>query len=108
MCNPCSCWPEYSVRRHVLPQRMLSLNAAVYNALFAGIKVALPSECASGRSFLQSYIEYILALQSRSGAEAAGRQLPLAIMTSGDTHDRTLQLLEENNYFGMSKEQVRQ
>jgi hypothetical protein len=29
----------------------------------AGIKVALPAEYASGRCFLQLYIEYILAFQ---------------------------------------------
>ena len=27
-------------------------------------------------------------------------------MTSGDTHDRTLALLEDNKYFGMTKDQV--
>lgn len=27
-------------------------------------------------------------------------------MTSADTHNKTLQLLENNNYFGMKKEQI--
>lgn len=72
----------------------------------AGIKVALPSESASGRCFLQLYCETILALQEASGAAAEGRQLPLAIMTSDDTHARTQALLEQHSYFGMQAGQV--
>ena len=49
------------------------------------------------------YIESILALQAKAGGNA---QLPLAIMTSGDTHERTLKLLEKENYFGMQPAQV--
>ena len=49
------------------------------------------------------YIESILALQAKAGGNA---QLPLAIMTSGDTDHRTRQLLEENAYFGMQEAQV--
>ena len=32
--------------------------------------------------------------------------LPLAIMTSGDTHDRTVALLKDNNNFGMAPDQI--
>ena len=49
------------------------------------------------------YIESILALQAKAGGNA---QLPLAIMTSGDTHERTLKLLEKENYFDMQPAQV--
>ena len=49
------------------------------------------------------YIESILALQAKAGGNA---QLPLAIMTSGDTHERTEKLLQENAYFGMQEAQV--
>ena len=45
----------------------------------------------------QLYIESILALQAKAGGNA---QLPLAIMTSGDTHERTQKLLQDNAYFG--------
>lgn len=72
----------------------------------AGIKVALPCESASGRCFLQLYIESILALQEVSNAGAAGRRLPLAIMTSDDTHARTQELLRKHNNFGMEEGQV--
>ena len=32
--------------------------------------------------------------------------VPLCIMTSDDTHDRTVKLLEENDYFGLDKQHV--
>lgn len=33
-------------------------------------------------------------------------QIPIVIMTSDDTHGRTLELLESNSYFGMQPTQV--
>ena len=56
-----------------------------------------------GHDALQLYIESILALQAKAGGNA---QLPLAIMTSGDTHERTQKLLQDNAYFGMQPAQV--
>jgi len=75
---------------------------------FGGIKVSLPSELVTGKSYLQLYIESILALQKRSRENTGDSsvKLELAIMTSGDTHDQTLELLEKNNYFGMDEDQV--
>lgn len=49
------------------------------------------------------YIESILALQAKAGGNA---QLPLAIMTSGDTHAKTEKLLQDNAYFGMQPGQI--
>jgi UDP-sugar pyrophosphorylase len=46
-------------------------------------------------------------VQDASGATARGVQLPLAIMTSDDTHARTEALLKSHNYFGMQPDQVR-
>ena len=71
---------------------------------YSGIKVALPTESATGTCYLQLYAESILALQARAGG-ACG-PLPLAIMTSDDTHDRTLDLLAANSQFGLRPEQV--
>ena len=70
--------------------------------------MSIRSELAFGQSppadcNAQVYIESILALQAKAGGNA---QLPLAIMTSGDTHERTQKLLEENDYFGMQPAQV--
>ncbi|KXZ48443.1 hypothetical protein GPECTOR_28g853 [Gonium pectorale] len=70
---------------------------------YSGIKVALPCESASGTTFLGLYISYILALQARAGG---GRKLPLAIMTSDDTHERTVALLKKHGNFGMEEGQV--
>lgn len=77
---------------------------------YNGIKVALPLESTTGTCFLQHYIESILALQEASCrlAEDQGpTEIPLAIMTSDDTHSRTIKVLETNNYFGMKPSQVK-
>jgi UDP-sugar pyrophosphorylase len=71
---------------------------------YSGIKVALPTESATGTCYLQLYCESILALQARAGG-ACG-PLPLAIMTSGDTHERTAALLRAHDHFGLQPEQV--
>ena len=74
---------------------------------YSGIKVALPAESASGTCFLKLYIESILALQAKAQAKFPGRQLPLVIMTSDDTHTRTEALLEAHDNFGAAKGQIR-
>jgi len=57
----------------------------------------------TGTRYIQYYIEYILTVQTRY---FGGKMLPLCIMTSGDTNAKTVQLLEQNEYFGMNKEQI--
>ncbi|XP_062023611.1 UDP-sugar pyrophosphorylase [Rosa rugosa] len=77
---------------------------------YNGIKVALPRETTTGACFLQHYIETILALQDASCQLAEGEcqtKIPLVIMTSDDTHSRTVELLESNSYFGMEPNQVK-
>ncbi|XP_027093022.1 UDP-sugar pyrophosphorylase [Coffea arabica] len=77
---------------------------------YNGIKVALPSESVAGTCFLQYYIESILALQDASCRLVQGNcpaEIPLVIMTSDDTHSRTVDLLESNAYFGMKPTQVK-
>lgn len=71
---------------------------------YSGIKVKLPVDSARNASFLQEYVEAILALEAKHKRE--GTLLPLAIMTSGDTHERTEQFLKENNYFGAKASQI--
>ncbi len=73
---------------------------------YSGIKVALPVDLSSNMCFLQLYIESILSLQQKARKKNPTRKLPLAIMTSGDTHDRTEKLLHDNQYFGMDEDQV--
>jgi UDP-sugar pyrophosphorylase len=75
---------------------------------YSGIKVALPIETTTRKSFLQYYIEYILAFQSRARRQTGQDRLrlPLMIMTSGATHEPTQRFLKENEYFGMDAEQI--
>jgi len=70
---------------------------------YGDIKIGLPTELATGTTYIQFYIETILAFQSRY---AVGKKLPLCIMTSGDTNDKTVALLSKNNYFGMDEDQI--
>jgi UDP-sugar pyrophosphorylase len=70
---------------------------------YSGIKLALPAETATGRCFLQLYVECVLALQAKSRAP---RPLPIAIMTSDDTHERTRALLNAHNHFGAAPGQI--
>jgi UDP-sugar pyrophosphorylase len=58
----------------------------------------------SKTSYIQFYIEYILAVQKKYAP--AMRKLPLCIMTSSDTNQKTIDLLEKNKYFGMDKSQI--
>jgi UDP-sugar pyrophosphorylase len=67
-------------------------------------QVGLPTEMSTETCYLQYYIDYILAVQKKYGA---GRvKLQLCIMTSGDTNEGTIKLLESNKYFGMPKDQI--
>ncbi|KAH8515818.1 hypothetical protein H0E87_004310 [Populus deltoides] len=77
---------------------------------YNGIKVALPFETITGTCFLQCYIESVLALQEASYRMTQGgqkKEVPFVIMTSDDTHARTVELLESNSYFGMKPTQVK-
>lgn len=75
---------------------------------YNGIKVSLPVEITTETKFLELYVKTILALQDRSN-ELCGtnRKVPLAVMTSDDTHTLTEKLLKDNNYFGASPDQIR-
>lgn len=75
---------------------------------YSGIKVALPTEITTGTTYLGLYCKEILALQASSNALAGtSNVVPLAIMTSDDTHQRTVDLLAANDNFGMAEGQVR-
>lgn len=77
---------------------------------FSGIKLSLPSETTTGVCYLELYAQHILALQDRANrqrpADSPEIVLPLAIMTSDDTHDLTVQLLERSGRFGLRPGQV--
>eukprot|EP01033_Poteriospumella_lacustris_P011483 gene11484-8171_t len=71
---------------------------------YNGIKIELPVETVTRTSYIQHYIEEILAIQKRYAVP--GFKLPLAIMVSDDTQAKTIALLEKNAYFGMDPAQV--
>lgn len=74
---------------------------------YSGIKLALPCEILTGTSFLQLYIENMISLQNEYKEQTGNSvEIPLAIMTSDDTHDLTVKHFEANNYFGMKKSQI--
>jgi len=70
---------------------------------YSGIKVELPSDTLTCTSFLQTYIAALLSMQRKG---RASRPVPLVIMTSEDTHEKTLALLEAHDYFGMPRDQL--
>ena len=76
---------------------------------FSGIKVSLPV-CTIGEdySYLRFYAQYALACEARARKldPSLGEEfcVPFGIMVSDDTHDRTVALLQQNNYFGMRPE----
>ena len=75
---------------------------------YEGIKLSLPSEVTTGASYLQLYVEYLLALQARARAASGDETLvvPLAIMTSDDTDAATRALLAAHANFGAAEGQI--
>ena len=67
-----------------------------------GVKLGIPTDLVTMKPYLQTYVESILEIQRRSNnLNNEDRKVPLTIMTSSETHDMTVQLLRDNNYFGM-------
>ena len=73
---------------------------------YNGIKIALPVETTTGDCYLAHYCAYIQALQNRCEGDEKEVRLPLFIMTSGDTHQKTMELLSSNDNFGMDEGQI--
>mmetsp|Transcript_35478 Transcript_35478/g.65276 ORF Transcript_35478/g.65276 Transcript_35478/m.65276 type:complete len:718 (-) Transcript_35478:74-2227(-) len=75
---------------------------------YPGIKIGITAEVTTGTRFIEIYVEYIKAFQAhaRKATGDATLELPLAIMTSGDTHQPTVELFKENENFGLSPGQV--
>jgi len=75
---------------------------------YEGIKLELPVELATGKSFLELYVDYVLAVQARARADSGDDSIvvPLCIMTSGDTDAATRDLLKEKRDFGAAPGQV--
>jgi UDP-sugar pyrophosphorylase len=75
---------------------------------YSGIKLSLSTDLCTDECYLSLYAKYILAIQHRA-RERTGRsnlEIPLVIMTSGDTDAATRLLLNEHSNFGLSDSQV--
>ena len=75
---------------------------------YPSIKIGIQTELITLRPFIQVYIDIIKAYEDRVHKTHQTNLdknwcIPLCIMTSGDTHDKTVQLLEENDNFGLKK-----
>lgn len=75
---------------------------------YQGIKISLPADIITNKTFIQLYIEHILALQDQANTQAGEQKyvLPLGIMTSDDTDRLTRALLRRHRYFGMDPKQI--
>ncbi len=66
------------------------------------IKLKIPLELVTEQTYIQKYIESILAIQKKSNQiNRENRKIPLALMTSNETHKNTVDFLNAKNYFGM-------
>lgn len=79
---------------------------------YSGIKIDLPvCTLEDNYCYLKYYAQYVLACRDRAlpfvpDDQRAGFYVPFCIMTSDDTHERTVALLAKNNYFGLGKAHV--
>lgn len=77
---------------------------------YSGIKIGLPvCTVEENYTYIRYYAQYVIACRDRVVAQKGyGPEffVPLCIMTSDDTHARTVKILEENSYFGLQKEHV--
>lgn len=74
---------------------------------YTDIKVSLPVQVTTGMCYLELYVQQILAMQRYSNKLAGtDRVVPLVIMTSDDTHAKTVALLEAHGNFGAAPGQI--
>jgi len=79
---------------------------------YSGIKIDLPvCTIEQDYCYLKFYAQYIHACYDRAmpfvkDEHKASFYIPLCIMVSDDTHDRTLALLQRYNYFGLGKNKI--
>jgi UDP-sugar pyrophosphorylase len=77
---------------------------------YSGIKIGLPvCTIEPNYTYIKFYAQYVKATHERVIAMKGPNKdfyVPLCIMVSDDTHDRTVKILEDNNYFGLDKAHV--
>ena len=76
---------------------------------YPDIKIGIETDLITLRKFIEIYIEFIKAFENRI---KRGKKMdenwfiPLCIMTSDDTNDKTMALLENNKNFGLKENQI--
>ena len=76
---------------------------------YTGIKIGLQNELVTLRTYMEVYTDFIKAYEDRIRKNREMPKdwfIPFCIMTSGDTHDKTLSLLKSHSNFGMKPEQI--
>ncbi|OWZ03393.1 UDP-sugar pyrophospharylase [Phytophthora megakarya] len=75
---------------------------------YQDIKLRLPVETLTHTSYLEAYVQHLLALQTLANVQLPDKaiEIPLAIMTSDSTHDATRKFLDEHANFGMKEGQL--
>jgi UDP-sugar pyrophosphorylase len=75
---------------------------------YSGIKIGLPvCTVEENYTYIKYYAQYVHACRERIQSLKGGEPVvPLCIMVSDDTHDRTVKILDENSYFGLDKSHV--
>lgn len=72
---------------------------------FPGIKLSLPVDTATEMCYLGLYCAALKAWYNEAKSPPS-TPIPLAIMTSDDTHDATQALIDENKNFGLAEGQI--
>ena len=76
---------------------------------YPDIKIGIETDLITKRKFIEIYIEYIKAFENRIKKNKKKDEnwfIPLCIMTSDDTHNKTLELLNKNKNFGLKENQI--
>ncbi|MFA5350852.1 MAG: UTP--glucose-1-phosphate uridylyltransferase, partial [Candidatus Omnitrophota bacterium] len=68
---------------------------------YEGIKIAIPFGLVTMKTYLEWYVENIIAIQKKANhINNTDYKIPLVIMVSDDTYAKTTQLLQDNDYYG--------
>ena len=76
---------------------------------YTGIKIGLQNELITLRTYIEVYTDFIKAYEDRIKKKEEMPSdwfIPFCIMTSGDTHEKTVSLLKSHNNFGMRQDQI--
>jgi len=76
---------------------------------YPDIKIGIETDLITKRKFIEIYIEFIKAFEDRIKKNKKMDEnwfIPLCIMTSDDTHKKTVELLEKYKNFGLKENQI--